>query len=63
MLNIELINLYSIISAIISSTISSASILSKIITLKTFIKHKNLMLETPGLAINSHIATDNTQTI
>ena len=50
-------------STIISPVISSASALSKVIALEVFTKHKNLVLETPGLATGSHNTTDNAQTI
>ena len=63
MLSMELINLYSIISAAISLVISFASALSKVIAPKTFIQHKNLMLGTSGLARYIFITTDNAQTI
>ena len=63
MSNKELINLHSIMSATISSVISSASALSKVIALETFTKHKNLVLGTPGLATSCHVTTDNAQTL
>lgn len=59
----ELINLYSIISATISPVIFSISTLSKVIALRIFTKHKNLLLTTSDLATNSHITTNNAQTI
>ena len=55
MLNTELINLHSIMSAAISPVISSASTLSKVIALKAFTEYKNLVLETPDLAKGSHV--------
>lgn len=57
------INLYSIMSATISPVTSSTTTLSKVIILKAFIKNKNLILKTFGLAINSDITADNTQII
>lgn len=63
MLSTELINLYNIMSSIISLITSSASTLSKIITLKTFIKYKYLVLKTSGLAIGSYVTINNTQII
>ena len=63
MSNTELINLHSMMSAAISLVTSFASALSKVIASKAFTKHKNLELETPGLAIDSHITTDNAQII
>ena len=63
MLSTELINLHSIMFAAISLVVSSASALSKMIALKAFTKHKNLVLEILSLATGSHIITDNAQTI
>ena len=59
MSSMELINLYSIISAAISPVTSFASALSKVIVLETFIEYKNLMLGTPGPATGSHVTTGN----
>ena len=50
-------------SAAISLITSFTSTLSKVITPKAFIEHKNLLLGTSDLATSSHITTDNTQTI
>ena len=63
MSSMELINLYNMMSAIISPVTSSTSVLFKLIVLEVFIEYKNLVLRTYGLAISSHIITDNTQTI
>ncbi len=57
--NTELINLHSIMFAAISPIVSSASALSKVIALKAFTKHKNLVLGIPGLAISSHVTIYN----
>ena len=51
------------ISITISFVISSVFALSRLIALETFIKHKYLILRTLGLATDSHIITDNIQTI
>ena len=59
----ELINLSNIIFATILPVTSFASTLSKLIASKAFTEHKNLVLETPGLATGSHVDTDNIQTI
>ncbi len=50
-------------SIAISPVTSSAPTLSKVIAPKAFTKHKNLVLGTPGLAIGSHVITDNATTI
>lgn len=62
-MSIELINLHSKMSAAILAATSSASLLSKMITLKAFTKYKNLVTGTLGLATDSYITTDNSQTI
>ncbi len=49
--------------ATISPVISSASALSKVIAPEAFMKHKNLMLGTSGLATGSYVTTDNPTTI
>ncbi len=59
MSSIELINLYSMMSAAILSVTSSASVLSKMIGAKAFTEHKNLILETSGLAIGNYVAINN----
>lgn len=63
MLNIRLINLYSMIFNTISFIKFPASILSKLIVVEVFIKHKNIMLVILGLAIDNHITTNNVTTI
>lgn len=50
-------------SAAILPITPSASVLFKVIALEAFMEHKNLMLGTSGLAISSHVTTDNTQII
>ena len=59
----ELINLYNMMSTAISPITSSVSALSKVIALEAFTEHKNLVLETPGLATSNYITIDNTQAI
>ena len=49
--------------ATISSVISSASALSKVITLESFTEYKNLVLGTPDLATGTYITTDYIQII
>ncbi len=51
------------ISAAMSPVTSSASALSKVIAPEAFTEYKNLVLGTPGLAIGSHVTTDNATTI
>lgn len=63
MFNMKLINIYNIMFATISPITFSVFVLSKVIVSKIFTKYKNLILETPGLAINCHIITDNASTI
>lgn len=67
MLSTELINLYNNIfalanySAMLPVTLSTsffAAIVSILFTLTAFIKHKNLVLETPSLATGSHVITE-----
>lgn len=55
-----IINLLRIIFATITS---SASSLSRVIALDVFTKYRNLMLETPGLATDSYVTTNNALTI
>ena len=50
-------------TATISPVTSSASALSKVIAPEAFTEHKNLVLRTLGLAIDSHVITNNAQTI
>ena len=63
MLSTELINLHGIMFAAILPVISFASALSKVIAPEVFTEYKNLVLRTLGLAIGSHVTTDNAQTI
>ena len=68
MLSIELINLYNIMFALVNNIImpfvtSSIPILSKLIVLITFTKHKNLVVKMPTLAINNYVTTNNIFTI
>ena len=62
MSSIEQINLYSIISVIISSITFLIFALSKVIAL-AFIKYKNLILGNFGLVICSHVTINNIFTI
>ena len=72
MLSTELINLHSnmfapanhsAISPVTPPAAPSATVVSMLFTLTAFIKYKNLVLETPGLATGSHVTTDNALTI
>ena len=63
MSNIELINLHHMIFTIILPITSYAFAFFKVIAPKAFTKHKNLVLKTPRLSIDSHVTTSNTQTI
>lgn len=47
----------------ISTITSSMFILSKVITIETFAKHKNIVLGISSLTINNHITTNNVTTI
>lgn len=69
MLSTELINLHSNISAsanhftmllITPPAALPAAVVSMLFALIVFIEHKNLVLETPGLATGSYVTTDNT---
>ena len=72
MLSTELINLHSNICALANPSAMSpvtppttppAAIIFMLFALATFIKYKNLVLGTTGLAIGSHVTTDSAFTI
>ena len=72
MLSIELINLYSNMSALANYSAMSpvtppatppAAVISMLFASAAFIEHKNLVLETLDLAIGSHVTTDSVLTI
>lgn len=72
MLSTKLINLYSNIFALANHSAMSpvtapaaplATVISTLFALAAFIKNKNLVLRTSGLAIGSHVTTDNALTI
>ena len=50
-------------SNVISPVTHSPSVLSKVIASEVFTKHRDLVLETPALATDSHVITVNAQTI
>lgn len=68
MFNIKLINLHNNMFALANlfamlSVITFASILSTLLASAILNKYKNLVPETPGLAISSHVTTNNALTI
>ena len=72
MLSTKLINLHSnmsapanhsVMSPVTLSAASPATVVSTLFATTAFIKHKNLVLGTPGLAIGSYITTDSAFTI